>query len=1232
MGITKLNIGKIPISKGEYQEGTAYQRLNQVTMLGSTYQSKIDDNTSAPAQMGADGAVENINTDKWLCIAVGNVSAARKVVYNNETSGLEAGNVQEAIDEVGSKVSDLLYPKYDFTNGKAIICNIGSTMKETDDSDFDSIVIPVSAGDVFLIKAVGGTQAKLWATANEYKTVKRVSSISNSLETPESVEIQDGESYIIVNTFCSRVSLSSVVCESGIQKTDSNTNRELANAKVSLRIIDGYIFRGVASISDKPKLPIEGNKFVYVASNEGTYVNHGNLVVNHNEICFLYCVNKDGVISWSKAVVAKIGDFIIAASDASEAWKSIANLVVSDASLGIDTINTYISRTAKDGETIVLSDGNFTTEAVDGKRNGINLNKSITLKGQGVKTVVTRQSTALDIVVSKDDVIARVEKVNVAHGIGIVAKDDISKYSSSIKVSNIFINNEIADVDTINYINRTNKPTLAHPDSPWRIYATKIVRSDDNLRTIKEFCYNTTYVIDSDKIEDRTILLLPATYTGANGLYFNKNIVCRLIGLKGYEKETLLKRVTSNTAYPNDIYIDNVNTQDISSKEIRIENISFYDMLSYSYCSNFHMINCYRDGILLDDYNAENIIEVGKNKICSRLSIALQAAKHLATKDNRYTIKVYGEIFDNTICDADVANTDIEGYGNATVIREGWSEGADRNTPMWHLMRTGDNWDGYIRNITFKLAGVMKGYNFAALEIKSGKANLYNVKAINLSMAGKDALDSLGNNIYVRFDDKHRMVRCYADAKSTTGYTAQVYSRIFGTPTETYECQASDASAPHDYKLFIRKPDTELNATSWDDLDGGRRYGLYFKCPTECNVNVYNCEGYGSPWGLHNTRGIYIDYGSPKLFNCIGISGGVGHRLHGIVSHRDSCADIVGCIGYASPFAYLTPKIEEYMPHYNMAASVGIKAQMMSSTKFTNCIGYGNEMPMGHGIYADNMTKAVFINCSGYTRGGENSAGFSIAEYATTNMNGGYFGRDEHTHSEDFIPNNGKGMDFYPIKRCVRHEETENDILYADHWKPTLINTDLSYRIIRLFISRYNLQGTIYAGKICKFYDVSSGTKTLIASTVLENANGNYQFIDLAKPYTIGIGHHIYIVLEDSEGNEISVSSGTKTISVSICVDILNSGQSGMFINTYWSHDGDISPENLATHLPYPICIANTTVGDNVRIGDKADTAQLYNIVNSVVRGDIIRNSSSLKPLRIFNSVKFEDDNVVDIK
>lgn len=140
MGTTKLNIGKIPISKGEYQEGTTYQRLNQVTMLGSTYQSKIDDNTSAPAQMGADGAVENINTDKWLCIAVGNVSAAKKVVYNNETSGLEAGNVQEAIDEVGSKVSDL-----------------GLLLTST---GVKNIPITVKAGDIIEVSVKGNTTRK----------------------------------------------------------------------------------------------------------------------------------------------------------------------------------------------------------------------------------------------------------------------------------------------------------------------------------------------------------------------------------------------------------------------------------------------------------------------------------------------------------------------------------------------------------------------------------------------------------------------------------------------------------------------------------------------------------------------------------------------------------------------------------------------------------------------------------------------------------------------------------------------------------------------------------------------------------------------------------------------------------------------------------------------------------------------------------------------------------------
>lgn len=179
---TKLNIGKIPISKGEYQEGTTYQRLNQVTMLGSTYQSKIDGNTSAPAQMGADGAVENINTEKWLCIAVGNISSAKKVVYNNETSGLEAGNVQAAIDETNSKISDLSREigiinishgeptKLNFFSGKNYISS--NIWKETG-NDNAHYLIPCKEGDSVTITA-GEELPTTWAFLKSDETTGNV--------------------------------------------------------------------------------------------------------------------------------------------------------------------------------------------------------------------------------------------------------------------------------------------------------------------------------------------------------------------------------------------------------------------------------------------------------------------------------------------------------------------------------------------------------------------------------------------------------------------------------------------------------------------------------------------------------------------------------------------------------------------------------------------------------------------------------------------------------------------------------------------------------------------------------------------------------------------------------------------------------------------------------------------------------------------------------------------------
>lgn len=105
---TKLNIGKIPISKGEYQEGTAYQRLNQVTMLGSTFQSIADDNVGyPPAEVRDDSKVYAINTDKWVIVAnaLGAYNAGSridKLAENTEIKNEEGKTIKTPFREIES--------------------------------------------------------------------------------------------------------------------------------------------------------------------------------------------------------------------------------------------------------------------------------------------------------------------------------------------------------------------------------------------------------------------------------------------------------------------------------------------------------------------------------------------------------------------------------------------------------------------------------------------------------------------------------------------------------------------------------------------------------------------------------------------------------------------------------------------------------------------------------------------------------------------------------------------------------------------------------------------------------------------------------------------------------------------------------------------------------------------------------------------------------------------------
>lgn len=97
----KLNIGRIPIMKGEFVVGKSYNRLWQVTYLGSTYQSKIDNNSSSPAEI-VDGLVTHKNTDKWICIA--DATNARNSTKNIEN---EITRAKQAESEISKKIDTL---------------------------------------------------------------------------------------------------------------------------------------------------------------------------------------------------------------------------------------------------------------------------------------------------------------------------------------------------------------------------------------------------------------------------------------------------------------------------------------------------------------------------------------------------------------------------------------------------------------------------------------------------------------------------------------------------------------------------------------------------------------------------------------------------------------------------------------------------------------------------------------------------------------------------------------------------------------------------------------------------------------------------------------------------------------------------------------------------------------------------------------------------------------------
>lgn len=73
MATQKKVIGKLPVARGEYVEGTSYGKCNLVTKYGSTYMSKEDNNNTSPATLSDSGKVI-VNTEKWETYADASLS------------------------------------------------------------------------------------------------------------------------------------------------------------------------------------------------------------------------------------------------------------------------------------------------------------------------------------------------------------------------------------------------------------------------------------------------------------------------------------------------------------------------------------------------------------------------------------------------------------------------------------------------------------------------------------------------------------------------------------------------------------------------------------------------------------------------------------------------------------------------------------------------------------------------------------------------------------------------------------------------------------------------------------------------------------------------------------------------------------------------------------------------------------------------------------------------------
>ncbi len=262
--------------------------------------------------------------------------------------------------------------------------------------------------------------------------------------------------------------------------------------------------------------------------------------------------------------------------------------------------------------------------------------------------------------------------------------------------------------------------------------------------------------------------------------------------------------------------------------------------------------------------------------------------------------------------------------------------------------------------------------------------------------------------------------------------------------------------------------DNSTQSVGDEDHNGCRRHGIAITIPftTECRTEFHNCIGIASPYGFQSCRGWYFMTGVPKLYDCVGIGGGIGEFGHGIVCHEASDATLFNFRGYAGEHSY--------------RQAAGIRYQASGKNSLFNCIGYGSKgtqrksegvpysalhqrcvevgitdesffydgtdvdydgltiktvddgynasrLLLGNAIQLSDITitelggvseegfgislwshngRPIIENCKGYAGHGTNSEGIRIQDYSEPLIRGGYYGPEYQNFIQDIIKDN----------------------------------------------------------------------------------------------------------------------------------------------------------------------------------------------------------------------------------